>query len=136
MPEEGETYSIQLPNIPRPRKMSTQTRLTSSCRNTAESTQHARRTHYHPPQHHPDRNCRRQTIQHHGHVVEDIRGKAESLALWLQSGAEPVCEENRSQPRRGLLRDLQQERGGRGGGGVAYADTYMFPPISLYHECT
>lgn len=119
----GKTYSINIPQTPSPtpHKMRTQRRLTTPSRNTTKRRQHPRRTqHTHPDN--TSRHHRRQTIQHHAQVVEDVRGEAVPLAFWLEGCADAVGECDCCEAGGCVLEGGEEERCCWGCGWVADSD--------------
>jgi hypothetical protein len=116
---KGSTHSINLPQIPSPRKMQRQTRLRTPRTNSTTSPQHSTRTQYRYPCR--LRKRRGQAIKHHGRVVEDISKKTVHFAFWFQRGAETVREEYCGEAAGGVLEHGEEEGVGGGSEGVAYA---------------
>lgn len=105
--------------------MGTETRLGTAPGNTAQSTQHARRTQYADAAD-PRGDHGRQAVQDHGDVVEHIRCEAVHLAFGLESRPDAMCEEDRGDSARGVLQDMQQQSGGWGGVRIADADALEY----------
>lgn len=76
--------------------MRTQARFRTSRRNTTKRPQHARRAEQNDPRR--PRKRRRQAVQHHGRIVEDIGREPVHFAFGLERRAEPVREQDRRHP--------------------------------------
>lgn len=101
-------YSIQLANIPPLRKMRTQTRLGTARSHTTQRPQHAR-TADNSYTRRPRRHQRRDTVEHHGHVIKHIRREPEHLALGLECAADAVREHYCREAAGYVLQDLEEE---------------------------
>jgi hypothetical protein len=74
------------------------------------------------------RQRRREAVEQHGHVVEDVGREAPELCLGLERRAQPVREEDRGQAPAGLLQRGEQDGRGCAGRGVAHADAGQHRP--------
>ena len=105
--------------------MRTQARLGAPRRDAAQGPQHARRTeqqHARSPW-----EGRRQAVQDHRRVVEDVGREPVHFALGFERGAELVREEDGGDAAGRFLEDGEEERGGGRGEGVADADAWRAP---------
>ena len=117
-----KTHSIQLPQIPPPCKVRTETSLGTARRNAAERSEHTGGTQQDDAAGRAGQGGR-ETVEDHGGVVEDVGGEAVPFAFGLQARAELVGEGDRGESARALLEDGEQEGGCWGRGCVADSDS-------------
>jgi hypothetical protein len=98
-----QTHSINLPQIPPPRKMRTQTPLRTPRTHPTTSPQYTTHTQYRHP--HCFRKSRAEAVENHGRVVEDIGCETVHFAFWFQGKPEPVREEDGGDAAGGFLED-------------------------------
>jgi hypothetical protein len=108
-----QTHSIDLAQISLSRKMRTQTRLCTPCANPTQRSQATREAQHGHTNGFGER--RRQAIENHGCIVEDVGRQTEHFTLWLESCAKTVREEDCGDAACGFLEHREEECRGRRG---------------------
>lgn len=102
--------------------MRAETGLGRTSTHAAQGAQHARKAEEEYTQRLGQR--RRETVEHHGAVVEQVGREAVHFALGFERGAEPVGKQDGGDATHGFLQHGKEKRGGWRGGGVADADAW------------